>query len=94
MSNRCPKCGSSLIVQLLIYRYDGSTKYECQECEHAWLSPMERTTSFLEEIIMPDGLNEFIPVLNKQSTYISETGYIDTLKAMLSENDEHKEQSK
>lgn len=52
------------------------------------------TTAFLEEIIMPDGLNEFIPVLNKQSTRISEIGYIDTLQAMLSENDEKQEQSK
>lgn len=43
---------------------------------------------------MPDGLNEFIPVLNKQSTRISEIGYIDTLQAMLSENDEKQEQSK
>jgi hypothetical protein len=52
------------------------------------------TTAFLEEIVMPEGLNEFIPVLNKQSSHISETGYIDTLQAMLSENDEAKEQSK
>ena len=52
------------------------------------------TTAFLEEIIMPQGLNEFIPVLNKQSSHISERGYIDTLQAMLSENDEAKEQSK
>jgi hypothetical protein len=52
------------------------------------------TTAYLEEIIMPDGLNKFIPVLNKQSTRISEIGYIDTLQTMLSENDEKQEQSK
>lgn len=52
------------------------------------------TTAFLEEIIMPNGLNEFIPVLNKQSSHISEIGYIDTLQTMLAENDDKKEQSK
>lgn len=49
------------------------------------------TTAFFEDVIMPDGLNEFIPVLNRQSNHISETGYIDTLQAMLFENDENKE---
>lgn len=51
-------------------------------------------TAFLKELMMPDGLNEFIPVLNKRSSHISEIGYIDILQTMLSGDAEEKEQSK
>ena len=42
----------------------------------------------LAELIMPNGLNEFIPVLNKESDYLSEMVYIDTLLSMLGKNEE------
>ena len=52
------------------------------------------TTAFFKELIMPDGMNEFIPVLNKQSSHLSELNYIEIIQTMLSGDTEEKEQSK
>ena len=42
---KCPKCGSNLIISLLVYRYDGKGEYACQRCNHRWIYPPETVFS-------------------------------------------------